>query len=259
MKALSSVILASSLAISQAECPNACSGHGVCGAKDMCTCDRNWQGSDCSLRKSSLRYTTTLSPDTPHISYLTYCIIFIPSKGTCPFGLSHVDIPKGDLDASTSVEDISVNLISGSTVYPFGTTEAYPRMEDTDGTVNINTAHDYAECSNKGLCDRKTGECECLAGYDGAACQRASCPSEVGQKRTTGETGKTNSIFINQRGLQSSIESVFKGESLANVQINECSGHGTCNTIEELAKLDGNNIYELWDKDASMGCSCDPG
>ena len=42
---------ASLVSLVNAECPNACSGHGVCGAKDMCTCDRNWQGSDCSLRK----------------------------------------------------------------------------------------------------------------------------------------------------------------------------------------------------------------
>jgi hypothetical protein len=51
-KALTSILLASSIAgLAQAECSNACSGHGVCGAKDMCTCDRNWQGSDCSLSK----------------------------------------------------------------------------------------------------------------------------------------------------------------------------------------------------------------
>ena len=144
-------------------------------------------------------------------------------------------------------------------MYPFGTTEAYPRMEDTAGSVNINTAHDYAECSNKGLCDRKTGECECLPGYDGTACQRASCPSEGGHKKTTGEAGNINAVFINQRGSDKGIGTVFRGSSLANVQVNECSGHGTCNTIEELANSDGSNIYELWDKEASMGCSCDPG
>ncbi len=133
-------------------------------------------------------------------------------------------------------------------------------MEDTDGTVSTNTAHYYAECSNKGLCDRKTGECECLGGYDGASCQRASCPAETGKKKTTGETGNINAVFINQRGKQGeSVQSVFSGVSLANVQVNECSGHGTCNTIEQLAAADGNNGYELWDKEASMGCDCDAG
>lgn len=52
---LTSILLSSKLAFTKAECPNACSGHGVCGAKDMCTCDRNWQGSDCSLSKSSVK------------------------------------------------------------------------------------------------------------------------------------------------------------------------------------------------------------
>ena len=53
-KAIASLIVTSAgLALVSAECPNACSGHGMCGAKDMCTCDRNFQGSDCSLRKLS--------------------------------------------------------------------------------------------------------------------------------------------------------------------------------------------------------------
>jgi hypothetical protein len=37
---------------------------------------------------------------------------------------------------------------------------AYP----VEGT---NKAHGSTECSGKGLCDRKTGECQCFDGYDG--------------------------------------------------------------------------------------------
>lgn len=75
------------------------------------------------------------------------------------------------------------------------------------------------ECSNKGTCNRATGECECYEGYDGSACQRASCPGYP----------------------------------------NSCSGHGVCKTISQLAKADNNNEYNLWDKDSTMGCECDYG
>ena len=38
--------------------------------------------------------------------------------------------------------------------------------------------HHTAEGSNKGICDRKSGLCTCFAGYDGLACQRATCPDD---------------------------------------------------------------------------------
>merc|ERR1711988_1298834 len=81
-------------------------------------------------------------------------------------------------------------------------------------------AHDYRECSNKGLCDRSSGTCECFPGYEGSACQRASCPSS------------SNGV---------------------------CSGHGTCKTIQELSLEDHGNVYRLWDEDVTMGCDCDAG
>jgi len=40
-----------------------------------------------------------------------------------------------------------------------------------------NDAHPLVECSNKGICDRKTGMCSCFANYDGIACERTVCPS----------------------------------------------------------------------------------
>lgn len=92
-------------------------------------------------------------------------------------------------------------------------------MEDSDLQVLENSAHFYMECSNKGTCDRATGECNCFDGYDGVACQRASCPGFP----------------------------------------NSCSGNGVCKTKRQLAWADNENIYELWDKDSTMGCECDPG
>lgn len=128
-------------------------------------------------------------------------------------------------------------------------------MEDTAGNVITNTAHDYMECSNKGLCDRERGQCECLPGYDGVACQRASCPSNVNSITPgSGANDKSNIAFKIFNG-----KTAFTGRALSNAQVNQCSGHGTCMTIEQLAFLDNNNIYDLWDKDSSMGCKCDPG
>ena len=153
----------------------------------MCTCFRNWQAADCSQR-------------------------------TCPFDLAHVDTPKGDLNHDDTISKalLADLKIVGSTDYPYGTNEMFPHVADSADTVLTNSAHAYMECSSKGICDRTTGSCECFDGYDGSACQRASCP-------------------------------------------NDCSGHGTCETIASLADDEFNNVYALWDKDATMGCKCDSG
>merc|ERR1711871_1556185 len=34
------------------------------------------------------------------------------------------------------------------------------------------------ECSDKGICNREKGQCECFPGYTGAACQRTECPND---------------------------------------------------------------------------------
>jgi hypothetical protein len=208
MTKLASILALGAFAgVANAECPNACSGHGICVQFDMCQCYRNWQGNDCSQR-------------------------------TCPVGYAHVDSPKGDLDMSGgALSGPDTTVIKLSEVFPMGTTEQYPDALD-------NEAHFYMECSNKGLCDRKTGECECFDGYDGAACERASCPG--------GDGGSSQ----------------------------QCSGHGTCHSIARLTekfsykglplevrgKVDDDTgayedgtqaYYGLWDKNSTRGCACD--
>ena len=80
-------------------------------------------------------------------------------------------------------------VVIGSTVYPYGTTEQFPKMETAEGTALDQTAHYYMECSNKGICDRKSGECECFDGYEGSSCQRASCPNACSGHGTCTEFG----------------------------------------------------------------------
>lgn len=45
-----------------------------------------------------------------------------------------------------------------------------------DTPVAVDDAHYKVECSNMGTCDKTKGECKCRTNYEGAACERMSCP-----------------------------------------------------------------------------------
>jgi hypothetical protein len=47
----------------------------------------------------------------------------------------------------------------------------------SDIATGVDIAHNEAECSNMGLCNRETGLCLCREGFDGNACERQSCPA----------------------------------------------------------------------------------
>lgn len=141
----------------------------------------------------------------------------------CQFGMAIVDTPKGDLDSSMKITGAGIEVVPNSQKYPYGTAEMYANMVDSKGNVLSNTGHEYVECSNKGICNRETGLCKCVQGFSGSACQNMQCPT------TAADTSGS------------------------------CNGHGVCLSAYELAKLDSNNIYQLWDKDLNKGCLCDPG
>jgi hypothetical protein len=132
-------IAAAMASVALAECPGGCSGNGVCGPRDMCTCFKNFMGNDCALR-------------------------------VCPFGYAHVDTPKGDINMDRSVNTAGT-ILANSQMYPGGT------YEWTNPAAAAQEAHFYMECSNEGICDRATGLCVCYPGYEGSACQRAKCPN----------------------------------------------------------------------------------
>jgi len=137
-------------------CPNDCSGHGDCSHSSHCTCHHNWVGADCGQR-------------------------------ICTFGRAFVDSPWGDLDGDGALEPNrgfspttnfkvqGINYVT-SNVGEMGFTEyGYARK---GRTTSWDEAHFYRECSNKGLCDRETGLCECFPGYTGSGCRRTACPQD---------------------------------------------------------------------------------
>lgn len=96
-----------------------------------------------------------------------------------------------------------------------------------DVASGIDKAHNLAECSNMGLCDRTTGKCKCNTGFDGAACDRKICP------------GTTNN--------------------------GPCSGNGKCMSMHNyaLTKDPGlgtvSSYTSIWDAQSIYGCVCDTG
>jgi len=211
-----------------ANCPNACSGHGACGADDMCSCDRNFVGADCSQRVCpfATSHMTTGQGDlnmdgdtldnsmkkipatgTVAVTYLSAGITFSAD----PTASSYTTLTVGDgviingqkhtLATKTSATVWVLDRVfmgstdSTATAFKFVQTQANPEGDwegwAGDYVANSDEGHFYMECANRGICDRKAGACKCFPGYDGAACERTVCP-------------------------------------------NDCSGHGTCEKVSEL-------------------------
>ena len=47
-----------------------------------------------------------------------------------------------------------------------------------DVATAFDTAHARAECSNAGICDRNSGQCQCFPPWTGSACDRMRCPND---------------------------------------------------------------------------------
>jgi hypothetical protein len=95
-----------------------------------------------------------------------------------------------------------------------------------DVPTSSTTAHNYAECSNRGTCNRETGLCTCFPGFTGSACERSRCPNDC-----------------SGHGICTSIKQMAR--------------------LSYALPLAPNTFYEgyddsiTWDEDMSYGCVCD--
>merc|ERR1712224_625669 len=128
-----------------------------------------------------------------------------------------------------------------------------------DYATSDNGAHAKVECSMKGSCDRKTGECKCFDGYDGKACERSVCPSNCNnrgrciiQEQLAYEASKTYSepwdalkevgcvCDLGARGPDCSLEECPSGSDVLLGKGNnfgrDCSGRGLCDYSSGLCK-----------------------
>lgn len=106
------------------------------------------------------------------ISLLTFLVVSVESY--CPSGCSGRG-SCGPYDTCTCYTDIFGNAqFTGPdcSLYVCPTGDAWV----LNGATTTN-ARGSVECSNKGLCDRANGECQCFEGYEGKACERTTCPN----------------------------------------------------------------------------------
>jgi len=117
--------------------------------------------------------------------------------------------------------------------------------------VNANDLHPVVECSNRGSCDRSSGECQCFTNYEGIACERAVCPNGCSQagicfteEQLAAEASRTYSTpwdaemqlgcicDLGRRGPDCSLLECPSGSDVlkgyGNAEGRDCSGRGLC-------------------------------
>jgi len=112
-----------------------------------------------------------------------------------------------------------------------------------DVGTDTNDAHYYAECANKGICDRKTGICKCFDGYEGKGCRRSTCPNDC--------SGHGTCEYIDEMIEDVEHKRTKNYNSGGRIQ----SDYSVTNSLG-FSQVTG-NTYNLWDRQKIQGCQCD--
>lgn len=142
-------------------------------------------------------------------------------------------------------------------------------VDTADGT---NQAHYHAECGNKGICNRESGECECFASYSGKGCKRMSCPGSIeGMEQCSGHgTCETmQEIARDYQDRRTGPGHKYQDLSCTSQRINPYDAFDSCSTtptitsnvVSRQANTDviHGHFYNLWDAEKIMMCKCDLG
>ena len=98
-----------------------------------------------------------------------------------------------------------------------------------------NAAHPMRECSDRGICDRGSGECLCFDGFAGSACERLACPRRC--------SGHGDCMSIKQ---------------LAKIRASEGAAEPLSHTGSGSA-YEGAEATTTWDQGKAFGCMCHSG
>jgi len=165
-----------------AACDNACSGHGTCSYKDICTCWQNWQmgdedGGDCSDRQCPFELAWV---DTPDKSGSFHKYAECAGRGVCDRGTGECQCFEGYTGKGCQ-RTTCPNDCSGHGTCQF-IEDLY--FAETFGSYYDNEAVEYKGVGDNpitfspvGMWDtKKTMGCECDPLWTDADCSRRMCP-----------------------------------------------------------------------------------
>eukprot|EP00629_Pelagomonadales_sp_RCC1024_P011723 CAMPEP_0119297744 /NCGR_PEP_ID=MMETSP1329-20130426/51227_1 /TAXON_ID=114041 /ORGANISM="Genus nov. species nov., Strain RCC1024" /LENGTH=685 /DNA_ID=CAMNT_0007298685 /DNA_START=251 /DNA_END=2305 /DNA_ORIENTATION=- len=204
-----------------------CSGRGVCDpALGTCACDASCGENcfatsdgygnpggrgDCGYRDAAVAALTDAPPDCPGEEPCT-------ARGFCDAETLDCRCQEGYSGADCSV----MTCPRGRSWF------ATPAAEEGDAHLRL------AECSDMGICNSDYGECECAAGFEGAACQYFRCPGADAEGACSHQGECLSLRFLAEAA--------------------EANGVSAASSYGETP-----NDKERWDYDSIRGCKCNAG
>merc|ERR1719261_22322 len=102
------------------------------------------------------------------------------------------------------------------------------------------------KCSNKGVFDRKTGECKCFDGYEGKGCRRSTCPESC--------SGHGTCEYIDELAVDFEDRRTGPGFDKLDTTSDTALSNAVVDS-DNTRKING-FLYQLWDAQKIQGCKC---
>jgi len=164
--------------------------------------------------------------------------------GACPNACSgHGTCDQWDHCTCYLKTDFSHSMFDGADCSEFTCPRGVSWKEPASGSMHKTDQ----VCSDAGLCDKLTGECQCFDGYEGSACQRTKCPNECSGHGTC----RSNIDF----GIDFSEQVHIQQLALTPVSQN-AGGNKIPASYYDYFLVTYDNA---WDSDLQYGCLCDVG
>lgn len=210
-----------------------CNNRGRCNrVAGMCECDDGYKSSNGLGAEGTTGDCGFLNTTTITCPIVRRRIVVGSTDGAID-GYAYEDVPCGRFGVCQS--DLTCTCFGGWTGHDCTQRDCPKDISWFDEATAPGKAHEEAVCSNRGTCDRSSGTCQCQPGFEGAACQRMSCPSDWTGK-VCGGVGTCESMRVHARHRHDS--------------------RGNLDPVEYGSIF---HAKSTWDADKIQGCLCTEG